>query len=174
MSAQTVYAYLYDYTDNDGVKTKESSEEYVYFVSFYGDSEIGKSAVRKKDAYDKWYEYEKKAIDYIAETKAKSEKAPEQGPSFGTVCYYFLKRYADFSTATKTTYRPWGAERTLNPRNLNYRIWETEHWLDDSYYCYSISNDKSSLIIWSSSPKRIYYKRITRSDLLPNIDFLNE
>lgn len=40
--------------------------------------------------------------------------------------------------------------------------------------CWTFSNDKSELIVWSTSNSgnRDYYKRISVSDLKPNTDFL--
>lgn len=169
MSAQTVYAYLYDYTDNDGVKTKESSES-VYFVYFDGDM-IGISSVLEKNAYDKWNEYEKKAIDDINSTISKSKCSP----GYDTDTYGFYKYSSDYSTSNAKTYRWYGAKAYFagfTPYSVSPFRWGSLSW---GSTLWSISYDKNKLIRWYlHNNKRYYYKRITRSDLRPNTDFLNE
>ena len=172
MSAQTVYAYLYEYTDNDGVKTKQSSYNLngVNFVYFNGDM-IGVSCVSEDYAYDGWNEYEKKAINDINSNISESKCSP----GYPTDTYGFYKYSSDYSTSNAKTYRWYGAKAYFagfTPYSVSPYRWGSPSW---GSILWSISYDKNKLIIWFlDKNERRYYKRITRSDLRPNTDFLNE
>lgn len=172
ISAQTVYAYLYEYTDHDGVKTKESSYHLngVNFVYFNGNM-IGVSSVTENQAYDKWNEYEQKAINDINSTISKSKCSP----GYGSDKYEFLKYSSDYSTSNVKTYRSYVAKaysEGFTPYSVSPFRWGNPSW---GTTLWSINNDNSKLIIWFlNDNERRYYKRITRSDLRPNSDFLND
>lgn len=189
--AQSVYAFKYDYTDNDGIKSKESGLiNQVYFVTIQNNC-LGIHSYSNADIYDKWDNLCQEAINNLS----KNYRLSRQSPS-NIMDVYFLVRYcSEYSTSYKTTYRSCGAKPQVTVSNYGYyggRLtgqWENEVWRSN---CYTLNNDKSQLILWQVpggtvgyfdsyfnssggdySTKR-YYTRITRSSLRPNTDFLYE
>lgn len=173
-SSETVYCYKYEYTNNDGIKSKKSSmSESYYFVNFQNDmmgytSDNGLKRIRQRMLEDPSY-YENAAINDLAYNYSKWKTQPSfVGSYFARAS--ILKYNAEFSTYSKYTYRSLIKSAQSN-------IMAQQAWWGEPYWgsgCYTFSTDKSQLIIWSTSDpdNRDYYKRINVSELTPNTDFL--
>lgn len=185
-SSETVYCYKYDYTSNDGIKSKNSSTTY-YFVNFQNNMMGFATArdlkqIRRQMMEDSSY-WEDAARNKLADNY--------RGFKEGKVSYYspldmysgqrvssvsILKYYPNYSTSSKYTYRWYGREGRMVAGGWGgvtpTPSWDRTEWYNGT--CYSFSTDKSEMIIWSTSDSenRDYYKRINMSDLKPNTDFL--
>lgn len=179
-SSEAVYCYKYDYTSNDGIKSKKSSTTY-YFVNFQNDmmgyttaSDI--KTIRQKMLEDASY-YEDAARNNLANNYSRWKSSPSGLPTIGPArASVSIYQYNDqYSTYSRYTYR-----RTTKWACNTGNIWDTfgqgNYWAKPSWgsSCYSFSSDRSEMIIWSTSDSenRDYYKRINMSDLKPNTDFL--
>lgn len=173
--AQDVYVFKYDYTETDGIKSREETRKKQVFFIAVSNGMIGVHWA-SSEVYEKWDEYSNNAINDIANNLRKSNRRPYQEEY-----YSIMKYYSEYSTSTKTTYRSYGATRNGNYMNP---VWNAPKW---GRNCYTISNDKNQLIIWQTEgavfsywegapdlSTRRYYKRVTRSDFRSNLDFLYE
>ena len=169
-SSETVYCYQYDYTNDDGIKSKKSSNT-IYFVNFQNDM-MGITldsieGVRKKMIEDKEY-YNNCAIENLASSYREWKKSPVGLPYRSTVS---IKKYcSELSTNSKYTYRDWVkyAYAYYYPRQY---YWSNPYWGNS---CWSFSSDRKEMIIWSidDPDNRDYYKLIDASSLELNLDFL--
>lgn len=175
-----VYAYEYEYTNHDGIRSRTSQPE-IIFVNFQnGIMDFVKDSRRNVErnlTSNPEYYYDK-VLNSVGQTYDKWSAGPRwvQFPSQfnnGSVSAYVYN--SDTSTYNTYTYRrltkslfmsghssPWGWVSELQPRES----------LGNT--CYSFSSDRTSLIIWDVSQrgKRHYYRKVSISELKPNLDFL--
>ena len=174
-SSETVYCYQYDYTNDDGIKSKKSSNT-IYFVNFQnammGITSDSIEGVRKKMIEDKEY-YNNCAIEDLASSYREWKKSPvglvSRGLYRSTVS---IKKYcSELSTSSKYTYR--GLVKYACA--ADYYPWQN-YWSNPSWdsRCWSFSSDRKEMIIWSidDPDNRDYYKLIDASSLELNLDFL--
>lgn len=179
-SSETVYCYKYDYTSNDGIKSRKSSTSY-YFVNFQNNmmgytnaSDI--NYIRQRILENPSY-YEDAARNDLAYNYSRWKSSPSGLPTMGparasTSIYQYNAQY---STSSRYTYR-----QIVKWACSSGNIWDSfgqgNYWDKPSWsgLCYSFSTDLSEMIIWSTSDpeNRDYYKRINMSELKPNTDFL--
>lgn len=159
-SSETVYCYEYDYTSNDGIRSKKSDQRY-YFVNFQnnmmGFTTDAPTNVRKNLMSSISY-YDDKARNDLATKYSDWKKAPT--PFSYAVIYLYYEAY---STYNKYTY-----QRLQRSSGFGGTA---EYWGPD---CYTFSIDRSEMIIWKTSDpnNRDYYKKVDVSDIRPNTDFL--
>ena len=175
-SSETVYCYEYDYTSNDGIKSKKSNQRY-YFVNFQnnmmGFTRDTPTNVRKNLMSSISY-YDDKARNDLATRYSdwKSNPNSHQSSVFLPTKKSIYQYNDSYSTSYKYTY-------TLKSKYIqnhsgfgyDYNTWGPESWKDE---CYTFSIDRSEMIIWKTddSNNRDYYKKVDVSDIRPNTDFL--
>ena len=180
-SSERVYVYKYEYTDNDGIKSKSNSDMY-YWINFQNDMmgytcTNSLSSIRKNLLENPEY-YQNLARNNLAYNYNRYKSRPAGLPSMGPAqAIVTLTKYcSEYSTSSKTTYRRATARCCNTGDFLGDPFGSNNYWskLNWNTQCYSFSNDKSELIIWetSDSDNREYYKRIEESELKPNTDFL--
>lgn len=173
-NSETVYCYKYDYTNNDGIKSKNNSSATYYFVNFQNNmmgyitaSDI--KYIRQKMLESPSY-YEDTARNNLASRYSRWKSSPSFYGSMIAPPAIIFRYYDGYSSSSKYTYREF---RKSVASNI---MAQTAWWSDPSWgtSCYSFSTDKSEMIVWSTSDSenRDYYKRINMSDLKPNTDFL--
>lgn len=181
-SSETVYCYKYEYTSNDGIRSKKSSmSESYYFVNFQNDmmgytSDSDLKRIRQRMLEDPSY-YKDAARNNLANSYSRWKRSPAGEPTMGPAqaTAEIIKYDPQYSKGSKYTYR---YLRKYAQHSNN--IWDTygsqNYWSEPTWqsWCYTFSSDKSELIIWSTSDpeNRDYYKRIYFSELTPNTDFL--
>lgn len=187
-SSEQVYCYQYVKTVDDGVSSKMSGQDEIYFVNFQRDM-MGFTTVKtSKEAGKKIVEnsryYSDKAINDLAENWKKWNYKPFQD-NVGKVT--ILKYSSSYSTSGKYTYQQYykaggsrqeGFKTAIGFGGYPYQApnW-VDYWTDPVWRsgCYSFSIDKTEMIVWSTDnpSKRHYYKRIDPNSLKPNLDFLD-
>ena len=178
-SSETVYCYQYDYTNDDGIKSKKSSNT-IYFVNFQNDmmgiTSDSIERVRKKMIEDKEY-YNNRAIENLASSYREWKKSPAGLPTMGPAqAMVFITKYcSDLSTSSKYTYRRC-SKRACHTGNIMDPYLTENYWSKPSWgsRCWSFSRDRQEMIIWSidDPDNRDYYKLIDASSLEANMDFL--
>ena len=179
-SSENVYCYQYEYTSNDGIKSKKSTTDY-YFVNFQNDmmGYVAESDIEflRRRLVENPTHYEDRARNDLAYNYSKWKSAPTGQPTIGpaTAQAVIVKYCSQYSTGSKYTYRCARkyARHSGNPFDVygqgNY--WGKESW---GSKCFSFSRDRSEMIIWSTDDpeNRQYYKLVDASKLKPNTDFL--
>lgn len=179
-SSEQVYCYVYDYTINDGIKSKKNSTTY-YFVNFQNDmmgyvTASGLKNIKQRLMEDPDY-YNNAAINNLANSYSRWKRSPAGEPTMGPAqaTAQIIKFNSQYSTGSKYTYQ-YIKKYAQNSGN----IWDTygsqNYWSDPKWQsnCYTFSRDRSEMIVWSTSDSenRDYYKKVDISNLIPNTDFL--
>lgn len=172
---EDVYCYQYQYTNNDGIKSKKQQVIYC-FVNFQKDmmefyKEIDVKRIRKNLLENSFY-YEDAVRDKLAKNYSNWKRGATMediNPFWGNTTVALYKYNEEFSTYSKYTYRRY--VKTAWSNQFPYAQWGKPHWSVD---CYTFSKDRSEMIIWKTNDpeNRDYFKLIDVSDLKPNTDFL--
>ena len=167
-SSENVYCYEYEYTLNDGIKSKGGTPLY-FFVNFQNDmmgftSENTKARVKQRLLENPSY-YDDMARNDLAKDYSRWKSLPNGYYLESTYIIHYNEQY---STTSKYTYRllKKTAQSAYYPATWGEPYWEIQ--------CYTFSIDRSEMIVWGTNDpeNRKYYKLIDASDLIPNTDFL--
>lgn len=172
---EDVYCFQYQYTNNDGIKSKKQQVRY-YFVNFQKDmmafyETYDIKRIRKNLMENSTY-YEDAVRNKLAENYSNWKRAAtfqDINPFYGNTTVVIFKYNEEFSTYSKYTYRGYG--KTAWSNQFPHAQWGKPYWQDK---CYTFAKDYSEMIIWSinDSENRDYFKLIDVSNLKPNTDFL--
>lgn len=181
-SSETVYCYQYDYTINDGIKSRASNET-IIFVNFQNGimgliREDSIKTISKNLGEDHNY-YINKTINKIATdyNDWKNRKPVLDGIMYNTQATGIHKYDPQISTSSSYTYRWYYKEAQIQWGNAYhpqpYVYWGKPQWSSE---CYTFSKDRSTLIIWDTNDpnNRYYYKLVDPDEFKPDLDFLYE
>lgn len=182
-SSETVYCYQYDYTNNDGIKSRDSSNETVFFVNFQNGimgfiREGSIKTITNNLVEDSDY-YFNKTINKIAADYSnwKNRKAVLDGIMINDQLTGIYKFDSQKSTSSSYTYR-WYYKRAQVQNGNAYNPWPSARWGDPQWgpNCYTFSKDRSTMIIWRTDDvnNRVYYKLVDPDTFKPDLDFLYE
>lgn len=184
-SSETVYCYVYDYSDNDGIKSRIGADNEVYFVNFQNGmlgfcSASSLRSVQKKLLESPNY-YENHTINHIANQYSEWKKSPYGMVTMGPAsAYSYVSAYrynAKNSTSKRYTYQLCRkyARQDINPYTYmpGNPYWTDPKWESE---CYSFTIDKNEMIVWKTTDpgNRTYYKRVSISSIRPDMSFLND
>lgn len=185
-SSETVYCYVYDYSDNDGIKSRIGANNEVYFVNFQNGmlgfcsaSTLG--SVQKMLLESPNY-YENQTIKHIANQYSEWKKSPFGMATMGPLsAYSFVSAYrynGKNSTSKRYTYQLCRkyARQDINPYTCmpsGSAYWTDPQWESE---CFSFTIDKNEMIVWKTTDpgNRTYYRRVSLSSIRPDTSFLND
>ena len=177
--------YVYEYTDTDGIKSKNIGPEYLgsgYVIIFKNNVAVEVCTSENAITDDTLRNDDVNTAN--KELSEKLQKMAKRRPDSYNDAHSVLTYCSDLSTHSKKTYRYRyrGVNSWMDPGNFMMGIMPSSHdefieweWRSS---CYSFSNDQSQMIVWDyDNPiKKEYFKRVSPQDLKDavkkNLDFL--
>jgi len=184
-SSETVYCYIYDYSDNDGIKSRIGADNEIYFVNFQkrmlGFASVSTMAIAQNNMLKSPNYYSEQAINHVATQYSEWKKSPYGMITMGPAsAYSYVEAYlynSQNSTSKRYTYQ---SSRKYARQDMNpYTGWiGSPYWTDPEWgtRCFSFTLDKNEMIVWKTTDpgNRTYYKRVSLSAIKPDTSFLDD